>query len=349
MPGRYPWYAGWIASLAIIAGCSSSEPARSATPATQPVRLAADIPAGRSRSFIIRYTATISSIPAGAHRLDLWLPVPSSDAQQTIASVEVNASLGHKFESESEYGNRVLHLWSDHPAAAAATISFVCTRGEESALSPGVETNVSRKPLPVPRLLEADRLGVINDRVRALAATITRGRADTLGKARAIYDYVLNHMAYDKKTPGWGNGDTLRACDVRKGNCTDFHALFISLARASGIPARFGIGVQVPAGQTSGTIAGYHCWAEFWLADKGWVPVDASEAWNHTERREFYFGDLDADRVRLSIGRDLKLTGMHGQTLNYFLAPYAEVDRNPVPAERTVRFAPVRTRNTLEE
>jgi hypothetical protein len=40
---------------------------------------------------------------------------------------------------------------------------------------------------------------------------------------------------------------------------------------------------------------------------------------------------------------------MHGQPLNYFLAPYAEVDNNPVPVERTVTFAPATTASTLQE
>ena len=43
----------------------------------------------------------------------------------------------------------------------------------------------------------------------------------TRERARAIYDHVVDHMDYNKTTPGWGNGDTLRACDVGKGNCTD--------------------------------------------------------------------------------------------------------------------------------
>ena len=61
-------------------------------------------------------------------------------------------------------------------------------------------------------------------------------------KARAIYDYVLSNMRYDKSGTGWGHGDTLYACSAKKGNCTDFHSLFISMARSQHIPARFEIG-----------------------------------------------------------------------------------------------------------
>ena len=45
---------------------------------------------------------------------------------------------------------------------------------------------------------------------------------------------------------GWGNGDTFWGCSERYGNCTDFHALFISLTPSEGIPARIEIGFPVP-------------------------------------------------------------------------------------------------------
>ncbi|HSU68846.1 MAG TPA: hypothetical protein VLJ39_18335, partial [Tepidisphaeraceae bacterium] len=63
--------------------------------------------------------------------------------------------------------------------------------------------------------------------------------------------------------------------------------------------------------------------------------------WKNQSRREFYFGSLDEDRVRMSVGRDLKLPGMKGPPLNYFLWPYAEADGTPVAAEKTVSFGAV--------
>jgi len=72
------------------------------------------------------------------------------------------------------------------------------------------------------------------------------GQDSALDKARAIYDYVFTTMRYDKTGTGWGHGDVLYACDAKKGNCTDFHSLFIAMARSQGIPARFEIGFPLP-------------------------------------------------------------------------------------------------------
>jgi hypothetical protein len=117
-----------------------------------------------------------------------------------------------------------------------------------------------------------------------------RGAGDADGssyeQARAIYDYVIANMTYDKSGEGWGLGDAIYACNDKKGNCTDFHSLFIAIARSRGIPARFTIGFPLGA-PTTGKIPGYHCWAEFYSGGQ-WVPVDASEAWKHPQLRPYY-------------------------------------------------------------
>jgi transglutaminase-like putative cysteine protease len=279
---------------------------------------------------------TVPELPENARRLDTWLPIPSSDDQQIVSEVRVDTTLAHEFQTDPDEGNCILHVWTDRSERATITLRFDCTRLEEHALAAERRENVSTAPTPGSRQLQPDRLGVIDDRIRSLAARITAGRPDALSKARAIYDYVIGHVTYDKVTPGWGRGDTLRVCKLGKGNCTDFSALFISLSRASGIPARFKIGCQVPRALRAGPIAGYHCWVEFWAPGIGWVPVDASEAWKDPARREFYFGSLDCDRFQFSLGRDVRLPGAQGESQNYFFAPAAEVDGKPIAVERSL-------------
>ena len=70
-------------------------------------------------------------------------------------------------------------------------------------------------------------------------------------------------MKYSKEGKGWGRGDSDWACDSKFGNCTDFHSLFISLARSQKIPAKFEIGFPLPDKRGAGDIPGYHCWAKF--------------------------------------------------------------------------------------
>ena len=145
--------------------------------------------------------------------------------------------------------------------------------------------------------------------------------------ARAIYDHVVATVKYDKTGKGWGRGDIYYACETRRGNCTDFHAIFIGYCRAMGIPARFAIGFPLPAERGRGKISGYHCWAEFYAKGIGWVPIDASEAAKNPAKREYFFGAHDENRLEFTRGRDLVLTPRQkGAPLNYFIHPYAEVD-----------------------
>ena len=313
--------------VAAIAGCRG--PAVSVNQATtKPAR------AEVSRTFRMTYTATIADVPASVKRMDLWLPVASCSGGQMAYDIEVETNLPHAFENEKTYGGRLLHVWSDKPGPAQVSVTFQAKRFEYHGWStPG------SMDAPDARFLEPDKLGIIDDRIRKIAAEVTAGHDDVEGKARAIYDYVIQHMAYDKTTPGWGRGDTARACEVGKGNCTDFHSLFISLARASNIPAKFEIGASLPSDKTEGPIEGYHCWAEYWDPAHGWVPVDASEAWKHPEKREYFFGTLDIHRIQFSRGRDLTFVGMRGEPVNFLINPYLELDGVPsADVKKTLEF-----------
>ncbi len=178
--------------------------------------------------------------------------------------------------------------------------------------------------------LEPNRLVPLTGRIAQVSAKLTETGLTSLQQARVDYEYVTSVMKYDKSGTGWGRGDALYACDVRRGNCTDFHSLFIALARARGIPARFTIGFPIGSAK-SGDVPGYHCWAEFYSGGV-WVPVDASEAWKHPDWHDYYFGHLDAARVAFTMGRDLMLKPrQNGEPLNYLIYPYAELDGTAVP------------------
>jgi hypothetical protein len=154
-----------------------------------------------------------------------------------------------------------------------------------------------------------------------------KGKATQLDRARALYDYTFNNMRYDKSGTGWGRGDAEWACDAKRGNCTDFHSLFISMARSQKIPSRFEIGFPLPANKAGGNIPGYHCWAEFYDPQRGWVPIDISEAWKDQSKKDYFFGAHDANRVQFSVGRDVELVpAQKGGPLNYFVYPYVELD-----------------------
>jgi transglutaminase-like putative cysteine protease len=106
------------------------------------------------------------------------------------------------------------------------------------------------------RYLEPDKLVPLNETIAQLAREQTAGDTSRMQKARHIYDCVVATMRYDKSGAGWGPGDAVWACTSKRGNCTDFHSLFVGMMRAAGIPARFEIGFPIPEEKRRATSRG---------------------------------------------------------------------------------------------
>lgn len=282
-----------------------------------------------SRHFTFRYAFTVKNLPAGK-QVRIWIPAAHSDAFQEVKVVSARGDLPLKKMREAKFGNEIYFAEASHASQPELRfdVEYDVTRRERIALAPDAKV-VPASLTNQERLqdLRPDALVPITGLPADLAAKVTAGKSAPLDKARAIYDYVFTTMKYDKTGTGWGRGDVLYACDAKKGNCTDFHSLFIAMARSQGIPARFEIGFPLPFDEHSAEIAGYHCWSDFYIDGKGWIPVDISEAWKHPEKRDYFFGSHDVNRVQFSMGRDLRLNPpQQGKPLNYFVYPYVEVD-----------------------
>lgn len=278
------------------------------------------------REISCRYLAQVQHLPQEARTIHVWVPLAKSGREQNIFRRDVHVPVAYTIAQDLRYGNDILHLVLTPPIPDHLEIAI-----DYQARLRGADAPADSVPTPesLRQNLQPSGLVIIDDQVRARAKAATTGNRTPLSRARGIYDYVRQFMTYDKTTPGWGRGDTRRACRVGKGNCTDFHSLFISMARASQIPARFKIGFVVPP-ESSGVIPGYHCWAEFYEDGKGWVPVDASEAWKHPERADYYFGAYELKRFLVSVGRDIHLVPpQRSDPVNIFFSPYVEVDGQP--------------------
>ena len=285
--------------------------------------------AQESRHFTFHYAFTVKNLPSGK-KVRVWFPQAQSDAWQDVTIVSVKSGLPLKKTHESKDGNEIYYAETSSPQPELHfDIEYDVVRHERVALG-NTAPPISRVSLTSKERqqdLQPDALVPVTGLPADLAAKVTQSKTQPIEKVRAIYDYVFTTMRYDKTGTGWGHGDVLYACDAKKGNCTDFHSLFIAMARSQGIPARFEIGFPLPADKHSAEIAGYHCWSDFYVDGKGWIPVDISEAWKHPEKRDYFFGSHDVNRVQFSMGRDLRLMPpQEGKALNYFVYPYVEVD-----------------------
>lgn len=292
-------------------------------------------PAQETRHFTFHYGFTVKNIAAG-EKVRVWIPAAHSDAFQEVKVISAKGDLPLKKTHESKDGNEMYYAEISKAKQAELHFEIIYDVERRERLTLGVAiphlTTVKLSDRERKEDLAPDALVPVTGLPAELAAKATEGKTSPLDKARAIYDYVFTTMRYDKTGTGWGRGDVLYACDAKKGNCTDFHSLFIAMARSQGIPARFEIGFPLPTDKHSAEIAGYHCWSDFFEPEHGWIPVDISEAWKHPEKRDYFFGAHDADRMQFTMGRDLRLSpAQDGAPLNYFVYPYVEVGGKTYP------------------
>ncbi|MBI3317788.1 MAG: transglutaminase domain-containing protein [Candidatus Omnitrophica bacterium] len=282
------------------------------------------------RSFELTYQIRLPDIPPGGRQLRLWVPLAASDEHQKIQGRVIRTPYPYRVTKDPEYGNDILFLDLERPLPHELDLAIeyqAVVRGKQFRLKADPSLRLAPAPGRLDLYLKSNRFMVVNDEVKELARSITAGSEAPAEQAQAIYRYVIERMTYEKQTPDWGRGDTLRACEVGTGNCTDFHSLFISLARGVGIPSRFHIGLPLPD-KREGEIPGYHCWAEFYLEGIGWVPVDASEAWKDPGKLDYFFGTYDPNRLTVASGRDIQLIPSPASAgpINIFFKPYAELD-----------------------
>jgi uncharacterized protein (TIGR03000 family) len=295
---------------------------------------AAQASAAKARTFQFTYGGTITGLtPKQTARI--WLPVPPRDEDQDVEMVSRQLPAEGHIGKENKFGNKILYVEAkaDADGKIPFSVTYKVTRREVK----GDSKTLSESPDQLGKYLQPDALVPTSGKPLELIKD-KEVPEDQLAAAHLFYDVVNGHMRYSKEGTGWGRGDSNWACDSRYGNCTDFHSLFISLARADRIPAKFEIGFPLPPQRGTGDIPGYHCWAKFRPTGRNWLPVDISEANKNPKMKDYYFGNLTEDRVTFSAGRDINLVPKQaGKPLNFFVYPYVEVEGKPYPAENIQR------------
>ncbi|MCC7383196.1 MAG: transglutaminase domain-containing protein [Deltaproteobacteria bacterium] len=279
-------------------------------------------------SFVFIYRATLPSLTTGAR---MWLPLPKTDRFQTVTIESMSLPEKRRELEDRSHGNRVMLLeLGPEDSERQIEIRYGVKRVEKSIY----EAHPSERE----KFLAPEGRIPASERFSEIARKVLEGKKGEIVRARALYDHVIDEMRYMKHGTGWGVGDAVYACDMKTGNCSDYHAYFVALARAAGIPARFAVGASIPSERNDGGIDGYHCWAEFYAEDQWW-PVDISEGDKYSSLATYYFGHHPANRVELSRGRDLVVApGPESGPINFLAYPVLEIDGRPVRAKAEFAF-----------
>lgn len=205
-----------------------------------------------------------------------WVPVPSVEEPEWTkpmgADWKTNAKAA-KLKIDAHSGVTMVHLqWADGEAAPYAEVSCDITTRDRA-------TDFSH-PQKVKPLADEERKRYTppstDTNLVQTVHKITENAMTDLGKAKAIYEWMVETMAcgYNKKA------------DIIRRDSADLNVLFVRFANAVGLPARIIYGLRIAPSLLGYTSLGapseevtkaQHTRAEVWLEDYGWTPVDPSD------------------------------------------------------------------------
>jgi transglutaminase-like putative cysteine protease len=127
------------------------------------------------------------------------------------------------------------------------------------------------------------RLPRLDERIAALAATVSRGAPSKLEQARAVEAYLRRNFAYTLNQPAMPSADPLATFlfERRKGHCEYFASALAVMLRTLDIPTRvatgFAGGIYNPiSGRQLIRACDAHSWVEAWFPERGWIALDAT-------------------------------------------------------------------------
>ena len=260
------------------------------------------------RIYLVQLSADISDVDMGTNSLiTLRVPRPQpSSRQRGITLTEFNPQPVFQ-----DYNKSVIHQLN------ASHITQEKTGFSQTFVIPvhSVETTIQadkvQKFSDTSRLLykvyTAPDACIPSDEetIVSLAKTIIGKETNPYKQARLIYDYMVdNYKLLQQLQPK--DISSLQLLDLLLGDAYDFAIIFTALCRAAGIPAIPVSGIIVDNAKNGQN----HWWAEIYLENFGWVPVDVALAaglnFNLPSEienpREFYFGNLDLHHIAFSRG-----------------------------------------------
>jgi len=272
----------------------------------------------------------------------LWVPYPVSNENQKIMNVTLTGNYNYSgIHREGINGNMIIYAEWNNPQVVP-NLYFTSDVWRREIFFKNFPEDEGEIPVEMEKYLQPTSLAPNSGIVKEVADEVTEDKTTILSKATAIYDYLIEHGERDPNLNFCGDGDVCKLLQLLKGKCVDFSSVFVALARTSGVPAREILGTRI---SKDGDITGaYHCRAEFYLPNYGWVSVDPSDVaklmLNENlnindskviEAQDYFFGAQTETYIDFSTGRDVILNPeQEADPINYFMYPYAEVDGIPL-------------------
>lgn len=290
--------------------------------------------------------------PSGSTRV--WLPaalIGETPFQKTLANeFKAEAATAKLVEGKADALGIVLAEFPAGAKPALTLTSRIATKNYAVDLSRPNEAQ-RENPAELEYFLRPTKLIPTDGVVKTTANEITAGSKTDVEKARAIYEWIVENTSRNPKTRGCGVGNILFMLETKDlgGKCADLNALYVGLARASGLPARDVYGIRIAKSElgykslgpaTQNVTKAQHCRAEVHLKGYGWVPVDPADVRKVVleeppgnlpldddlvkKARARLFGSWEMNWMAYNFAHDVTLPGAKGGPVGFLMYPQAE-------------------------
>ncbi len=257
----------------------------------------------RVKGYQVSYGVEISQVnSSGQASMEVWIPaISGSSAQRGIEGNYEPEPLWKDYLGVMRYNLNEFDPWTKH----TLTQNYWFDRYSiETTIHDRSIQNYRRDTQLYRRYTEGGVLFPVEEEPFASAALRQARRSSSpYATARALYDYLLEKMEVAESSPAQ---TATEAIGLGRGDSYDYALSYVTLCRAAGIPARPVAGFIVYGNKNSRR----HYWAEFYLENFGWVPVDPAlgdglpmgDLIGVDNPQQYYFGNLDNQHIVMSRG-----------------------------------------------
>lgn len=212
----------------------------------------------------------------------LWFPLPivtGPQNQVSVVSVAPDTYLKQPAQVDADIGLAYMEVPLDElEGDLDVTVTYLFTHYEQRfSIDPENVGEYDAGDPEYERYTASYGNIAVTPEIRETAERVVGSEDNPYRAARRLYDHVVEDIKYSFMPHQclWPRGEpeSVYVHTRKRGDCGAQSMYFCALARAVGIPARCTGGYQLFTGDF-----GDHFWAEFFLPNYGWVPVDTSAA-----------------------------------------------------------------------
>ena len=256
------------------------------------------------QNFLISMETEVSNVKAEENNM-LFLRIPSPEETNSQSNIKVVFNAPSPLVQNNNEGviYQFDNIREDDKISIKQQYTITSYEIETNINARNISLKIQNQKLHDYYTKETSLLPVTEVIIKKLVDDVVQNEKNTYLKAKKIYEYIIENFNITKETFSDRTQTVLSMLENKTGSPYDVSLLFSTLCRASDIPCVPISGVITDEDKTY-----LHWWAEFYIDAYGWVPVDIGMALDIPfeskieNRKTYYFGNLDGNRISFSHG-----------------------------------------------